>query len=93
MEVRQDAMFEDMLDIADDASRDIRMVGDEGNEREVVDHEHIARSKLRVDTRKWNLSRMNPRKYGDKVALTGGGDGDAPLKHEITVKFRPSNGS
>ncbi len=32
------------------------------------------RDRLRVDTRKWALARMNPRKYGDKVQIGGAGD-------------------
>ena len=47
----------------------------------------VAKARLRVDTRKWALARMNPKKYGDKVALTGGDDTDNPIKNELTVKF------
>ena len=35
----------------------------------------LNRSRLRVDTRKWLMSKMLPRKYGDKMALTGGDGG------------------
>lgn len=61
---RADAVFEEMFSIADDGSNDT-YVDEEGKEK--TDHDVIARSKLRIDTRKWALSRMNPRKYGDKV--------------------------
>lgn len=40
--------------------------------------EDVQRDRLRVDTRKWALSRMSPRKYGDKLALGGDEDG-API--------------
>jgi hypothetical protein len=35
--------------------------------------EHIQRSRVRIDTRKWMLSKMLPKVYGDKteVAVTG----------------------
>ena len=36
----------------------------------VLNGEHIQRSRLRVDTRKWYLSKLNPKKYGDKVDVT-----------------------
>jgi len=36
----------------------------------------VARDRLRVDTRKWLLSKALPKIYGDKLAL--GGDQDAP---------------
>jgi hypothetical protein len=29
--------------------------------------EHLQRSRLRVDTRKWIASKLKPKKYGDKV--------------------------
>lgn len=32
------------------------------------------RSRLRVDTRKWYLSKVMPKKFGDKMDLTSGGE-------------------
>ena len=49
-EVQADRFAEEILEIADDASDDWT-VGEEG--KKAVDHEHIQRSRLRVDTRKW----------------------------------------
>jgi hypothetical protein len=46
--------------------------------------ENIARSKLRVDSRKWIASRILPKKYGDKLAL-GGADDLGPVKVETQV--------
>ena len=37
-------------------------------------------ARLRMDARKWVASKLKPRKYGDKVALTGHDDG--PVKTE-----------
>jgi acyl-CoA thioesterase FadM len=38
-----------------------------------VNHSAIARAKLQVDTRKWIMSKMAPKKYGEKIQqeLTG----------------------
>jgi hypothetical protein len=33
------------------------------------------------------LSKWDPKRYGDKLAHVGGGDDDAPLKHEVAVRF------
>lgn len=33
----------------------------------------VMRSRLRVDTRKWYLSKVLPKKFGDKIDLTTGG--------------------
>lgn len=72
-EIQADVLVEQILDISDDGSRDY--VATENGVS--VDHDHIARSRLRVDSRKWFASKVLPKKYGDKVALTG--DGGGPL--------------
>lgn len=39
-----------------------------------------ARDRLRLDTRKWLLSKALPKIYGDKIAHVGGEDGDNPIR-------------
>lgn len=56
-------MADDLLRIADDNSNDTSE-DDEGNV--IVNHDVIARARLRVDTRKWLLSKCLPKIYGDK---------------------------
>lgn len=70
---RADAMFEEMFEIADETSLD-----ETGDERAIA--ERIQRSKLRVDTRKWALARMNPRKFGERVTREVTGPGGGPLQ-------------
>lgn len=65
-ELRADAIFEDILDIADDSSGDKKYT----EQGEVMDSEFVQRSKLRVDARKWIASKLNPKKYGDKQETT-----------------------
>tara|TARA_R110000803_G_scaffold210568_1_gene282713 strand:+ start:20955 stop:21413 length:459 start_codon:yes stop_codon:yes gene_type:complete len=60
---RADSIFEEILDIADDSSGDKKFT----EKGEVIDSEYVQRSKLRVDARKWAVSKMNPKKYGDRV--------------------------
>ena len=59
---RADSIFEEILDIADDSSGDKKYT----ENGEVMDSEYVQRSRLRVDARKWAVSKMNPKKYGDK---------------------------
>lgn len=73
-EARADKLFEDLIKIADYGVNDT-YTDEEGNTR--TDHDVIARSRLRVDTRKWVISKMVPKKYGDKLELSG--DAGAPL--------------
>lgn len=35
--------------------------------------------KLQIWARQWRAAKLAPKRYGEKVALTGGGEGDAPL--------------
>ena len=60
---RAAVMFEDMLDIADSTDEDEIVLSDG---RTQTNHHKINRDRLRVDTRKWALSKMMPKKYSDK---------------------------
>jgi hypothetical protein len=73
-------LAEETVDIADDASNDIRLsqTGDE-----VVNAEFVARSKLRVDTRKWMVSKLLPKIYGDTSRIDTLQDENAGLKEEM----------
>jgi hypothetical protein len=61
-------MADEILEIADDASRDhVARTNENGTTTRVVDHDHIARARLRCDTRKWHLSKALPKVFGDKL--------------------------
>lgn len=45
--------------------------------------------KLRIWARQWRASKLNPKAYGDKVALTGGSPEDAPIQMGVAVSFVP----
>lgn len=70
-EAQADLLAEQILEIADDGTNDTQ-VDDNGLAR--VDHDHIARSRLRVDSRKWLAAKLAPKKYGDKLAVGGAED-------------------
>lgn len=70
MKIRADIIFDEMFDIADDGTNDFISVDIvDGVEVQKLNQEHIQRSRLRIDTRKWALSKMNPKKYGDKLEV------------------------
>lgn len=76
--IQAELMFEELLEIADDATNDWM----ERRGEQVEDHEVTNRSKLRVETRKWYLSKVLPKKFGDKLDLTSGGEKlPAPIMH------------
>lgn len=69
---------DETIEIADDGSNDwMTRQNSNGESYEVVNSEHISRSKLRVDQRKWLLSKLKPERYGDRLKVAG--DADAPL--------------
>jgi len=70
-EERADKIFDELIEICDSTSDDI-ILDEEG--KEVTNHNVINRDKLRIDTRKWILAKMNPKKYGDKIDLTNKGE-------------------
>lgn len=59
-----DYYFDEIVDIADE-------LGDES------DSNQINRAKLRIDSRKWKVARMSPRKYGDKQQIDHTSSDDA----------------
>ncbi|MDN0127414.1 DNA packaging protein [Yersinia massiliensis] len=64
-----EAIAEELFDIADDGTNDWMEKLDKDGEciGYQLNGEHVQRSKLRIDTRKWYLSKIMPKKYGDKV--------------------------
>jgi hypothetical protein len=83
LQMRADAMFEEIMDISDDGSNDYMLRNADDPTSIVLNGEHVQRSKLRVDSRKWALGRMNPKKYGEKTFI--GGVDDAPVKVQNTI--------
>ena len=65
MDARATLLAEEILEMPDDSSGDVVTDPETGAVR--MDAEFVARSRLRVDSRKWLAARMAPKKYGDKV--------------------------
>lgn len=66
-----DAMAEEALRIADTVF--------DGEDDAVA----VQKARLQVDTRKWFLSKLNPKKYGDKTII--GSDPDNPLPSMVII--------
>lgn len=70
-ELRAERMADEMLEIADNFEHDMTTTEDG---REITDHAVVNRDRLRVDSRKWLLAKLHPKKYGDKIDMTTGGE-------------------
>lgn len=71
---RADNFFEELLEIADAPCE---------NKVEVM------QANMRIETRKWVMSRMNPKKYGNKVGVEM--SGKVKATHDGTVEFTPTD--
>lgn len=80
---RSHAMAEEVLEIADESGFDAEII----DGRAVVNNDAIQRARLRVDTRKWLMSKMTPMKYGDVIKQVHQGPDGKPLNLSPTIIF------
>jgi hypothetical protein len=71
------SMADELLEIADDDKHDAIVDPETGIAKQ--NGEFIARSRLRVDTRKWLLSKALPKIYGDKITNEHVGKDGGPI--------------
>lgn len=80
-EAQADYYAEEIIEISDDGTNDwMERQRSDGSTEEVENKEVLARSRLRVDTRKWLMARMAPKKYGDKITQEHTGDPENPVR-------------
>lgn len=72
-EIQAEVMADEIKDISDDGTNDTYEVYNKTTKKmeKRVDHDHIKRSQLRVDSRKWLAAHLLPRKYSDRMQITG----------------------
>ena len=88
-EVQADALFDDVLSIADDGRNDWveRKDQEDANLGWRENGEAIRRSQLRIDARKWMAGKLRPKKYGDKLELEHGvTDGLSELMQQVATR-------
>lgn len=70
-EAQADALFDDILSIADDGRNDWmeRKDAEEENMGWRENGEALRRSQLRIDARKWMAGKLRPKKYGEKLDI------------------------
>lgn len=79
-EMQAERLAFECLAIADDGSSDYT----ETERGEVFNPEHVQRSRLRFDARRWLAGKLAPKTFGDKIQHSG--DADSPLVVQL-VKF------
>jgi hypothetical protein len=86
---QMDTWADQTIDIADDGTTDyIVKTGRNGVEYEAVDQEHIARSRLRVDTRMRLMAVIAPHTYGERQTVEHTGSVDHVVKLSDRERMR-----
>lgn len=82
IELRSDHIAEEILQIADDRTDDyVQELGDNGLPVFIQNNVKVQRDRLRIDSRKWLLAKMSPKKYGDHLKV------DADNNHSGAIKI------
>lgn len=92
--IQAELLFDETIDIADDGTNDWQERElNNGEVAEVLNSENIQRSRLRVDTRKWYISKVLPKKYGERsqLDLTTDGDKITGITVEIINATKPES--
>lgn len=79
-------MFEQCMEIADEDQYDMT---EDDDGKPMVNWEHFQRTKIRLDTRKWWLSKALPKIYGDKIQQEHSGPDGGPM--QVVAVDRPSD--
>jgi hypothetical protein len=85
-EEQADTYADEIIAIADETPEIVPVMKDGEVIDMKMDHAYIAWQKQRIEARKWTAMKLKPKKYGDRVALTGAEDG-APIKIESRQLF------
>ena len=91
-EAQADHLADEILEISDDGSNDwMERTGKDQEPGWVLNGEHVQRSRLRVDSRKWFASKVAPKKYGEKVQqeVTGANGGPVQVQRIERVIVDP----
>ncbi len=82
-EDQADAFAEELLDIVDENRNDWveRENKKTGDMYIALNEEAIARSRLRMDARRWLMGKMKPKKYGDKITSEITGANGGPIEY------------
>lgn len=82
-EKQLEAWSDQIIEISDDGTNDCFKDLKYKNGQPRMDHDHITRSRLRVDSRKWLLSKLNAKKFGEKVDFTSGGKAVSAINYVV----------
>jgi hypothetical protein len=87
-EAQAETLFDEILEIVDDGRNDwVERERKDGTKFVALNDEAIARSRLRMDARRWMAGKLAPKKYGEKVVNEHSGPDGGPVESKVTVEF------
>lgn len=88
-ELQADALFDEILEIADDGTNDWmeRKNADDQSIGWKENGEALRRSQLRVDARKWMAGKLQAKKYGDKLDLNHTGSIGTMSEEQVNARL------
>ena len=91
-EAQADALFDEVLEIADDGRNDWMERHGDDDAGYIANGEHIQRSRVRIDARKWMAGKLRPKRYGEKLEIGGTGENGEHV-HEVrwVIAARPAD--
>lgn len=87
-ELWAESEFEKMMEIADTPQLGEKTKISEGK-TEITTGDMVDHRRLQVDTRKWALARMSPRKYSERLLNEHSGPEGKPLEIRVTGIIAP----
>lgn len=79
-------LADEILEISDEVDVEVKHDGEDV--RLDLSATAVARNRLRVDSRKWMLSKMLPKIYGDKLEMKHSGSIDSISDEELDAKIK-----
>ena len=77
--VQADVFADEIIDLADTPKKGVKKVTKDGKV-ETTEADMIEHRRLQIDARKWMISKLAPKKYGDKTQLEHSGPDGGPIQ-------------
>lgn len=87
--MQAELMAEEIISIADESKIGVKTKVLANGKKETTTGDMVDRARLMVDSRKWLLSKLIPKKYGDKLGLQHTGENGGPI--QVTWNFVKSS--
>lgn len=85
-DLRTDILFDEIIEIAYNIEEGTTTKETERG-IEITTGDMLGHRRLKIDALKWSLSKLNPKKYGDKLDMTSGGE----KLPQVTIFQLPDN--